>query len=391
MEFLLGDRAERVDARSSRRSRSVRGYVRRPVQRAERRQARHALLPGAAGQRPRHAVRDPRRRPGVAVDPPPGRGHEQHAGPRRQLAVPVPDEVPEPVADERAFACARRPAACARGRRRRCRLPRATSALARLFWRLDGQVSSSTPQCRKTTTVSEVARARSTSWTSRETSFADARPGFRGPAVHAEMRWSSSTCVAPMIAMRWPSDLVRYGAVRARRVEPRADDREAVPLGGGERVAQAALAVVHAVVVRERRDVDAAAAERRVRARRSAEDVLLRHRARRRSSPRSRGSRPRGRRGRAAARSGRARSPARRRASPSSTPSKWTSPPNANDDRLPASERPRACAGEASPAPPPEPREQCETRGEQRGDEAERGGEERVTRRRGGASGIGAR
>ena len=153
--------------------------------------------------------------------------------------------------------------------------PAVTSALASDRWRLDGQRSPSTPQCRKTTTVSAVLRARRTSSTSRGTIFADASPGLpraRGPrrdqVIVEDLRRSDDR--DPLPVHRLPER-----GVRALRVQAGADDREPVALRRRHRVAEARLPVVHAVVVRERRDVDRASAQGRERARRRAEDELL--------------------------------------------------------------------------------------------------------------------
>ena len=62
------------------------------------------------------------------------------------------------------------------------------------------------------------------------------------------------------------------------RVQPDPDDGEVVAFRGGEGVAQAVHAVVEPVVVRHRRDVDAAASERGERCCRRAEGEQLRRR-----------------------------------------------------------------------------------------------------------------
>ncbi len=90
--------------------------------------------------------------------------------------------------------------------------PAPTSARARDVCAPVGHVASSSPQWRKTTTVSLVRRASRTARRSRGSSFADASPSFRGPAVHSVTRWSSRTCVAPMIAIRCPLTSTLWGA-----------------------------------------------------------------------------------------------------------------------------------------------------------------------------------
>ena len=62
----------------------------------------------------------------------------------------------------------------------------------------------------------------------RGTSFADASPGLPGPAVQAEISSSSSTCVAPMTAMRWPLIVRRNGRYACSAFSADPDDREAV-------------------------------------------------------------------------------------------------------------------------------------------------------------------
>src|SRR4051812_25648996 len=75
-----------------------------------------------------------------------------------------------------------------------------------------GHVRPSWPQCRKTTSVSVDGRALRTAATNRSTFFADANPPWVSDAVHVEISASSMTWVAPMIAMRWPCTVRRYGA-----------------------------------------------------------------------------------------------------------------------------------------------------------------------------------
>ena len=103
-------------------------------------------------------------------------------------------------------------------------------------------------------------------------------------------------------------------AVRLLRVQPDPDDGEAVALGRGQRVAQAVDAVVEAVVVRHRRDIDARAAECREGGRGCAEGELLRRGRCPARSRRSRGSPPRDPPGGRPARWGRACRTDRRRA-----------------------------------------------------------------------------
>ena len=198
------------------------------------------------------------------------------------------------------------------------------------------------PQWRKTTTVSEVARAARTAWSSRGTSFADASPGFPGPAVQAEISSSSSTWVAPMTAIRWPLIVRRNGryACFASSADP--DDREAIALRGGERVAKSLDAVVEPVVVRHRRDVDARPAQGGERIRGCPEHELLRAGgATRRHCGLEIHDREVG-----PSKGGLDRiedvSSAFAASFDSSTPSKWTSPPNARTTGRAARGRPSA-------------------------------------------------
>lgn len=60
-------------------------------------------------------------------------------------------------------------------------------------------------------TTSEPWRASFTAWTIRGTFFADARPPLPSVAVHAWIRLSSITCVAPTMASLLPFTVTRYG------------------------------------------------------------------------------------------------------------------------------------------------------------------------------------
>ncbi len=182
-----------------------------PCRREARFQLASASARDAAAQRVRDPPGDPRGHPAVAVDPPARDRHLEHARLRGELPERVEDEVSETVRDERLPELA--------GAEQDVRVrpdddvgPRAVSLRASDRWTLVGQLASSRPQWRKTTTVSLDSRASRTARTSRCSSFAEARPSFAGPAVQAPIRWSSSTCVAPMIAIRWPFTVTRCGA-----------------------------------------------------------------------------------------------------------------------------------------------------------------------------------
>ena len=149
----------------------------------------------------RDAVGDPRRHPAVAVDPAPGRGHEENASAGRELARPVPDEVPEAVGDERP-PIRPAPGVGARGRRRRCRRRRGECRASVLLSPL-GHPMSSTPQWRKTTTVS-TSSAPGARLASLRAVLRGREPGLRVGRGPRRDRWSSSTCVAPITAMRCP-------------------------------------------------------------------------------------------------------------------------------------------------------------------------------------------
>ena len=117
--------------------------------------------------------------------------------------------------------------------------PAVTSALASERCRLDGQRSASTPQCRKTTTVSAVLRGAPDLLheprdvlRGREPRLPRARGPRRDQVVVEDLRRADDR--DPLAVHRLPER-----GVRALRVRARADDREPVALRRRERVAEA--------------------------------------------------------------------------------------------------------------------------------------------------------
>ncbi len=157
------------------------------------------------------------------------------------------------------------------------------------------------------------------------------RPGppWVSVAVHAVMRFESSTWVAPITAIRWPLTSVRHGAKASSAVVAHAHDGEVGGLGRGQRVGQADRAVVEPVVVGHGGHVDAGAGQRGERRRGSPEREVLGHRRAPGGDGRLEvdhgqvGGRQHGALGR------QGRRPGRRSSSARSSRSKWTSPPKA--------------------------------------------------------------
>ena len=133
----------------------------------------------SARQRARHPVRDPRRRPAGSRPrdgPSPSRtGHRSASTGRstrtRRSCRGRMRRRPSPMRPAPWSRCVPPTTTSA---------PAATSCRASVRWSPVGHRMSSTPQCRKTTTVSELRRARRTARRRRGTSFAEARPGFPG-------------------------------------------------------------------------------------------------------------------------------------------------------------------------------------------------------------------
>ena len=195
--------AERVEdrprfrcPRESRSIRSRRASGLRPVQ-------SRRLLPWATRvsslplrERPRGACDDLRRHEAVVIDAPPGRRDLQNSALRRDGAARVPDEVAEPVRDDRLLhpACAEQPVCMSADDD----VYTGGNELARsVRWTAVGRPTSSTPQWRKTTTVSAVRPSRPHRV---EQAMARRLPtqgrAFADAAVQAAMRLSSSTWVA---------------------------------------------------------------------------------------------------------------------------------------------------------------------------------------------------
>ena len=110
-------------------------------------------------------------------------------------------------------------------------------------------------------------------------SFADAIPPWVSVAVHDGMSASSITSLAPNTAMRWPFTSCFHGAYASVAFAPIPTTPSAVAALAASVSARPVGAVVDAVVVGDRHDIDSGYPERLQRPRRGAEVVALRHRA----------------------------------------------------------------------------------------------------------------
>ena len=217
------------------------------------------------------AALDARRLPGVAVDVAAGGGHAEHAGDPRQ----------------RRSRCRRR--SC-RARSRRARRPSRPAVMTRCAWlptTMSAPASTSAPRelllarRRARRALDAPVQVRRRSCRRRRAPrgcrrpagrlvrrpSADASPPCVSVAVHDAMSQSSITSVAPKTAMRWPFTVRHPRRVRLGRVRADADDAERRRGLRRERVREPAGAVVDAVVVRHRHDVDAGDPQRLERAR----------------------------------------------------------------------------------------------------------------------------